>query len=208
MAHINRKYIDKHWLTFLLRGALAIVMGGIALFGNMSDLSLVVSYMSIFLLLMGIIDASSALYSSTKKHGWLNALFDSVIDIVAAVALLFAAHENITYHLVIIAIYVLISGVIDLIHAFVSTVDPTDRFIRIVAGIIGAVMGFVIFNAGSFEILTFIRFFGSYMLIVGVCSLIYGVHNRAQNTEDKIARKESAAKAKISKKSKASKKSK
>ena len=208
MAHINRKYIDKHWWTFLLRGALAIVTGGIALFGNMSDLSLVVSYMSIFLLLMGIIDASSALYSSTKKRGWFTALFDSAIDIIAAVALLFAAHENIAFHLTIIALYVLISGVIDLIHAFVSTVDPTDRFIRIIAGVIGAVMGFVIFNAGSFEIMTFIRFFGSYMLIVGVCSLIYGVHNHAQNTEDKIARKESAAKAKTTKKAKASKKSK
>ena len=55
-------------------------------------------------------------------------------------------------------------------------------------------MGIVILNAGNFEIMTFIRFFGAYMLIVGVTSLIYGVHNRAQNTEDSIARRQTAKK--------------
>jgi uncharacterized membrane protein HdeD (DUF308 family) len=68
-------------------------------------------------------------------------------------------------------------------------------------------MGAVIINAGDFDIMTFIRFFGAYMLVVGVTSMIYGVHNRAQEVEDKIARKESRQKSvrKTSKKSKKSK---
>ena len=70
--------------------------------------------------------------------------------------------------------------------------DPTDRFIRILAGACGCVIGVVILNAGGFEITTFIRFFGAFMLIVGVTSLIYGVHNRSQNIEDKVARKQAA----------------
>ena len=70
--------------------------------------------------------------------------------------------------------------------------DPTDRFIRVLAGICGCVIGAAVLNAGSFEITTFIRFFGTYMLVVGVTSLIYGVHNRQQNIEDKIARKQAA----------------
>ena len=92
--------------------------------------------------------------------------------------------------LIIISVYVIISGVIDLFHGFLSTVDPTDRFIRLLAGALGCVMGAVILNAGNFEVMTFIRFFGVYMIIVGVTSMIYGVHNRSQDIEDKIARKE------------------
>ena len=109
--------------------------------------------------------------------------------------------------LIAIAVYTIISGVIDIFHGFLSTVDPTDRFIRVLAGILGCVMGAVIINAGDFDIMTFIRFFGAYMLIVGVTSMIYGVHNRAQEVEDKIARKESRQKSvrKTSKKSKKSK---
>ncbi|MBQ6460877.1 DUF308 domain-containing protein [Candidatus Saccharibacteria bacterium] len=194
MARINRKYIDKHWIVFVLRGGLALIFGCLALFGALTNLESVIAMVSVFLLAMGIVDSVSALYSSTKKHGWINSVIDALIDVVAAVALLFFAKSDLIASLIIIASYTFVSGIIDIFHGFLSTVDPTDRFIRALAGIMGCVVGFVILNAGNFELMTFIRFFGVYMLIVGVTSMIYGVHNRSQNIEDKIARSESAKK--------------
>lgn len=140
---------------------------------------------------MGIIDTAGALYNSTKKHGWINSIIDALIDVVASLGLLFFAKNDLTLSVIIISVYTVVSGIIDIFHGFLSTVDPTDRFIRILAGICGCIIGAVILNAGDFEITTFIRFFGAYMLIVGITSLIYGVHNRSQNIEDKIARKQS-----------------
>ena len=203
MAHINRKYIDKHWLTFIFRGSLAILFGGIALFtGKMNDTSTVFSSISIFLIFMGIIDSANALYNSSKKHGWITSIIDAAIDIIAALVLLFLSNNELPFQLATLAIYVLISGVIDILHSLLSTVDPTDRFIRIVAGVCGSVMSFIILNSvgGNFDNSMFARFFGVYMLIVGVTSLIYGVHNRAQITEDNTARKEAAASKKTAKK--------
>ena len=194
MAHINRRFIDKHWFVFLIRGGLAMLFGFLTLFGGLDNLETVIATISMFLLVMGIIDATGALYSSTKKHGWINSVVDALIDVVAALALLFFAKDNLISSLVVISAYTFISGIIDVFHGFLSTVDPTDRFIRILAGIIGCIMGFVILNAGSFEVMTFIRFFGSYLLIVGVTSMVYGVHNRSQNVEDRIARSEAAKK--------------
>lgn len=192
MAHINRRFIDKHWMVFLFRGALAMVFGCFMLFGGTSDIENMVAILSIFLLFMGIVDAVGALYSSTRKHGWLNAVIDAMIDVVTAVVLLFFTKNDLVTSLVVISVYTVLSGIIDIFHGFLSTVDPTDRFIRVLAGICGCVMGIVILNAGKFEVSTFIRFFGAYMLIVGVTSLIYGVHNRQQNIEDKIARRQVA----------------
>ena len=200
MAKINRRFIDKHWLVFIVRGGLAMIFGFFMLFGGLTNLESVVATISILLLVMGIIDATSALYNSSKKHGWVNSVIDALIDVVAALALLFYAKNDLVNSLIIIAAYTFISGIIDVFHGFLSTVDPTDRFIRILAGVVGCVMGFVILNAGSFELMTFIRFFGVYLLIVGITSMIYGVHNRSQNMEDKIARSE-AAKKKVAKKS-------
>ncbi len=205
MAKINRRFIDKHWLVFILRGALAIVFGCLTLFGGLADIQNVIALISVLLLVMGIVDAMGALYGSAKKHGWLNSVIDALIDVIAAVALLFFAKSDLAISLIIISIYTILSGVIDIFHGFLSTVDPTDRFIRIFAGICGCVMGVVILNAGNFEITTFIRFFGAYMLIVGATSLIYGVHNRSQEKEDEIARKE-ARKLAAKKRSKKSKK--
>ena len=200
MAHINRRYIDKHWSVFIFRGLLAATFGVIALFGAMTDFEIMISVVSIFLLIMGIVDSISALYASVKKHGWINSVIDALIDIAAALGLLFFAKDNIVAGLVIIAVYTIASGLIDIFHGFLSTVDPTDRFIRVLTGVLGCVMGIVILNAGNFEMMTFLRFFGAYMLIVGVTSLIYGVHNRSQDIEDKAARKQVVRKKKTTKK--------
>lgn len=201
MAKINRRFIDKHWMTFVLRGGIAAAFGFLALFGGWLDINFVISVIVIYLLVMGIIDAAGALYNSMKKHGWLNSVIDALIDVVAAVCLLFFAQDNLPACMVVLAAYTFGSGVIDIFHGFLSTVDPTDRFIRVLAGVIGAVMGFVILNAGEFETMTFVRFFGAYLLIVGVTSMVYGVHNRAQEVEDRIARSEArkAAAAKAAK---------
>lgn len=196
MAKINRKYIDKHWIIFVLRGLMAGVFGFLLLFGGMVDIENIVIEISVFLLLMGIVDSVSALYNSTKKRGWINSIIDAGIDVVAAIALLFFAKSDITTGVIILSVYTVLSGVIDVFHGFLSTVDPTDRFIRVLAGVCGCVIGVVIFNSGNFEITTFVRFFGTYMLIVGVTSAIYGIHNRSQNIEDKIARKQAYKKKK------------
>jgi len=200
MAKINRRFIDKHWSVFIIRGILACIFGFVTLFGMLNSIENVVSMLAMLLLLIGIVDSLGALYASAKKRGWLTSVIDSAIDVVAALFLLFTDKGNIVNSLVIISVYTFASGIIDLFHGFLSTVDPTDRFIRVVTGVLGCVMGFVILNAGSFELMTFIRFFGAYMLIVGVTSLIYGVHNRSQNIEDKVARKQSAKTKKTAKK--------
>ena len=193
MAKINRKYIDKHWIVFILRGMLAGTFGFLLLFSKMEgmeNMDSVVTEISVFLLLIGIVDSVSALYNSSKKHGWINSVIDAAIDVVTAVILLFFAKGDLANSVAILSAYTILSGIIDLFHGFVSTVDPTDRFIRVLAGACGCVMGAVILNAGGFELATFARFFGAYLSIVGVTSAIYGVHNRSQNIEDKIARRQ------------------
>lgn len=203
MAHINRRFIDKHWFVFVLRGGLGAIFGFLLLFGGMENFEMVISATSVFLLGMGIIDALGALYGSTKKSGWFNSVVDALVDVVAAMALLFAVPGDLILCLSVISLYVVVSGVIDIVHGFLSTVDPTDRFIRTLVGMIGCVMGLVILNSGAFELMTFLRFFGVYMLIVGVTSMIYGVHNRAQKIEDSVARSEAAKKANRTKSTKA-----
>ena len=190
MAHINRRYIDKHWLVFIIRGVAAGLFGLFMLFGGMKNVETMVAVISMFLLAFGIVDSVSALYGSTKKKGWINSIIDALVDVVAAIALLFFARTDLVSSLVVISIYTIISGLIDVFHGFLSTVDPTDRFIRILTGICGCVIGLAIINAGSFELTTFIRFFGAYVLVVGITSLIYGAHNKNQEVEDKVARKE------------------
>ncbi len=192
MSKINRRYIDKHWMVFVLRGGLAVLFGLLLLFNGLRDTEAIGLPLGMFLLCMGAIDAASAIFNSTKKRGWLNSLVDAAIDVVAALVLLFAGRNSLVTSVVTLAVYTFVSGLIDVFHGFLSTVDPTDRFIRVLAGIAGCVIGIVILNAGGFDVVEFYRFFGVYALVVGITSLIYGVHNREQMIEAREAMREMA----------------
>ena len=183
-------------MIFVIRSLLAGGFGLLLLFSGMDQINNVMVGISVFLLLIGIVDSVSALYNSAKKRGWINSVIDAAVDVAAAVALLIFANTDLATSVIILSIYTVVSGMIDVFHGFVSTVDPTDRFIRVLAGICGCVIGVAILNSGGYEITTFVRFFGAYMLIVGITSAIYGVHNRAQDIEDKVARKQARKKKK------------
>ena len=196
----KRKYIDKHWLAHVLRGFLALCFGGLIFFYQINnrtsvEITNLISYMTIYLLGMGIVDASLALMNSNRETGWLTTIIDSAIDIIAAIVFLTVAGSSDATGVIVLGVYTIVSGIIDLVLAFVSTVDPTDRFIKILIGMLGAIMGFVVLNVGGTDTSAdFIRFFGVYLILVGVCSLIYGIHNKSQKAED-TAERSAAAKA-------------
>ena len=191
MAHINRRYIDSHWLVFVLQGVLALIFGGIGMFYSGDDVSVVIALMGVFLLGLSLVEFLNALNRAKKKTGWGVSVGVALADVAAALLLLGTFDQNNFWHLVIIAAYTLIRGVFEIFIGFKTTVDPTDRFIWVTSGICGAIMGIVIFNSGHLDA-TFVRFFGAYLLIFGISSLIYGVHNRAQKIEDHVARIEAA----------------
>ena len=51
MAKLNRRYIDKHWMVFMVRGVLAAAFGCYALFGGMNDITNAIAVVSVLLLL-------------------------------------------------------------------------------------------------------------------------------------------------------------
>ena len=197
MAHINRKYIDSHWLVFVVKGIVALLFGWLALFSMNRTFTFMVTLVGMFLLSLAVIEFVNAIYRAKTNSGWAISLFLALIDAIVAVTLLFTLKLDTTWHLVIIAAYTFLRGIGEIVDSFRTTTDPTDRFTWILGGMCGTIMGLVIFNSGEF----FIRFFGAYLIILGVCSLVYGVHNRAQKIEDKQARSESARNASAKRKS-------
>lgn len=188
MAHINRKYIDSHWLLFVVKGFLAIGFGAFALFDMKRDFASLVTVVGIFLLSLSILEFINALYRARQKTGWAVSVVLAIIDAVVALALLFTSSQSPAWHLYIIASYTFLRGFAEIVSGFRATVDPFDRFTWVFSGVCGAIMGIVILNSESF----FTRFFGAYLLVFGICALFYGVHNRAQKQEDLVARRESA----------------
>ena len=192
MAHIKRKYIDSHWLVFIFQGLIALAFGCFTLFTSYKSSTMLIPLAGISLLALAIVEFANSVYRSYNRHGWLVSTLVAVFDAAFGILLFFAIDKGMTWHLVLMAIYTLLRGIFELIIAFRTPDDATDRFIWALCGVCGVVFGIAIFNSGHLAGVDFMRFFGAYMLILGVSCLIYSAHNRADQRADHLARSESA----------------
>ena len=190
MAHIKRKYIDSHWLVFIFQGIIALFFGCVTLFTSSESSGRLIPLVGISLLALAVVEFANSLYRSRRKDGWLVSTLVALFDAGFGLGLIFVANGDMVWHLSLLAGYTALRGIFEILIGFRTTVDPTDRFIWVLCGVFGVVFGFVIFNSGHLQNVDFLRFFGAYMLILGVSSLFYGVHNREQGVEDREARSE------------------
>lgn len=183
MASIKRKYIDSHWLVFIFQGAVALIFGCLALFTSSEKSQNLIPMIGVALLALAVVEFANSLQRSRNKHGWLVATLVALFDAGFGVTLVTLTNASMATHLCLLAAYTILRGAFELLLGFRTTVDPTDRFIWILCGLCGIVFGFAILNSGHLANVDFVRFFGAYMLIFGVSSLIYGNHNHVQQRE-------------------------
>lgn len=203
---IKRKYIDSHWLVFIVQGVIALLFGCLTLFTADESAAGLMPMVGIFLLALSVVEFANSLYRSHRREGWLVSVLVALFDAAFGLAIIFTANQEMVWHLSLVSGYTVLRGVFELLIGFRTTVDPTDRFIWVLCGIAGIIFGLVIFNSGHLENIEFLRFFGAYMMILSVSSLIYGIHNREQGIEDREARSVAARKATKTKAVRASKK--
>ena len=195
---IKRKYVDSHWLIFAFEGAVALLFGWFALFTNLADTGALVSIVGSLLLGLGIIELFNLLRRAHLNETWGFTLVSALFEIATAFALLFTSDQNAVWHLALIAAYTITRGIFEILVGLKAVDDMTDKFIWVITGICGSIMGFVILNSGSATVEnnapTFVKFFGAYMMLYGLANLIYGVHNHDQATDLKTERSEAAQK--------------
>lgn len=182
----KRKYIESHWLVFAFQGLVGLLFGWFVMFTGISDVSSLVAVVATTLLLLGIIDVFNLLHRKRLQYVWGLTLVLAIVEIVVAMLLLFTINDNYTWHLVIIALYTIFRGIFEILIGLKSLTDPTDRFMWTTCGITGTILGFVILNSGNFSnSTTFIKVFGTYMMIYGLTNIIYGIHNKNEIAEAK-----------------------
>lgn len=179
----KRKYIDSHWLVFIIQGILAMLFGVFMTFTGIENARSLVVATSIFMLCFGVIELGNLLRRTHLKETWGLSLAIATIEVCVGLGLLFTIDQNIAWSLAIIAIYTIARGVLEIFIGLKSVDDRTDKAIWTICGVCGSILGFVILNSGGANTTSFLRAFGVYMIIFGLSSLIYGFHNRDQKLE-------------------------
>ncbi len=194
MSTTTKKFIESHWLTFAMKGAISIIAGMCMMFATGGDTEVLIQIVGWTMLCLGFIELANMIHRSRKQANWGFPLFLGLLEIAIAVSLLVTAipgvgaADLIWLRIIILSGYVLFASVVTIILGFTSFVNMTDSFMWVINGTLGAVLAFVLFAGSGLSATTHIELFGTYLLINGITDLFFGVHSHDEALELKAAR--------------------
>ncbi len=185
----KRKYIESHWGVFVLKGIVSLFAGFYMMFTHRQDVNFLIQVVGWTMLALAIIEVINVAHRSSRQRNWGFPLGLGVVEMAISVALLYTVNPNATLaellplRLSMLAAYVLAASIITVVMGFRSFDNLTDRFMWVVNGMLGCVLGFVIFNAGNISDVAHIMLFGTYLLINGLTDLFFGIHSKDEMKE-------------------------
>lgn len=197
MSKTTKKFIESHWLTFALKGAISIVAGLCLMFAPTGDnsISLLTQIAGWTMFGLAFIEVANVVYRQSRSHNWGFPLALGIIELSIAIALLWTfnpgmpTEDLVWVRIILLAGYVLFASVVTIAMGFMSFSNMTDRFMWIVNGMLGAIVSFVMFGGTELGTGAHIQLFGTYLMINGITDLFFGVHSKDEILTAKAARK-------------------
>ena len=194
MSKTTKKFIESHWLTFAMKGAISVVAGMCLMFANGWNTEILIHIVGWTMIGLGLIELINMIHRSHKQANWGFPLFLGLLEIAIAVILLVSSipglgiEYQIPFRIATLSGYVLFASVVTIFIGFASFTNLTDRFMWIVNGMLGSVLAFVLFAGSGLSITMHIELFGVYLLINGLTDLFFGVHSHDEKLQDKADR--------------------
>lgn len=180
------KFVESHWLTFAMKGAISVIAGLCLMFAPKNDLSILTQIVGWTMFGLAFIEIANVLYRTRRSHNWGFPLILGAIEMFIAVALLYTIDPNgsadeltwlrITY----LSAYVVFASIVTIIMGFASFDNITDRFMWVVNGMIGSILAFMMFGGTNLGAAAHISIFGSYLMVNGLTDLFFGVHSKEE----------------------------
>lgn len=166
------------WSLVLVTGIVSTLFGLVALFWPKLTLATLVYMYAIFVVLIGAFSLFQSLASIKKDPlWWLMTLF-AVFNIIIGVFLLRNPLVAATIFVVLLAIFIFVQSIMDLVIASYAG-KGDNRWIWVMTGIFGIVMGFVMLFYPLAASVAFVWVLGVYTLVHGVVAIAFAVQTKS-----------------------------
>lgn len=188
----KRKYVESHWLIFALQGIIALLAGWFFLFTGNESVSQLVIIIGSVLIGLAVVEMFNIVHRHRRQHDWGIVLGVAILEAAVGIAMIVCNSIGHELHIALLAGYTVIRSVSSIIIGFASFSNMTDRFLWVVCGMVGCVIGFVILADPGISTTTFVKIFGTYLMVLGLTELTFAAHSRdelKQIAESKKAKK-------------------
>ncbi|MDR0591288.1 MAG: DUF308 domain-containing protein [Candidatus Nomurabacteria bacterium] len=189
MRKLIKNYIESYWWYFVLQSAITMALGLFALFAPTKALSVILVVVACALILMGLVGVLRMSYDYSRRphRRWGDSFVLALVELALGIFFLLYPGASFVVTATVFGVVILVRGIFDLLVGLLNLKDPIDRFFWIVAGAAGVILGFSIFAHADTVSILMIMLLGTYMLILGLSNLFYGLHMRTKPVNIKKA---------------------
>lgn len=167
--------MSKHqgsWWSLLIKGAVAVVVGILALTwpGSMRDLA--ISVLGIFVLIVGIVATVGALMHRKESDKWIVMLIPGLVGIVIGIIALAVPKVIAAIIVYLIAIWALIHGISEIYGALKHREEVKGEWVPLIVGITSVVIGILLLAGPLTAGAVFTWLVGLFLLILGAFWLL------------------------------------
>lgn len=184
MSETKRKFIESHWLTFAVKGAVSLIAGLCMMITPNADIGFLTTVVGLSLIFLGVTETVNAIHRIHHHQNWSFPFGLGLIEFLIAICVLFTINPNLSpeqliwLRIILLSSYILFASVLTIIMGFMNFKNETDRYLWIVNGMIGCILAFVMFADNGLSVTTHIKLFGTYLLVNGLTDLFFGIHSR------------------------------
>jgi len=174
----KRKYVESHWVIFALQGIIALLAGAYLMFTNNSSVNHLVITVGSVLIGLAIIEVFNIIIRRRRQHGWGIPLAVAIFEAAVGTTMILASDQSHIVHIALLAGYTLVRGVASIFIGFVSFTNMTNRFFWVACGMVGCIIAFIIFADAGLSETTFVKIFGTFLMVLGLTNVFFAIHSR------------------------------
>jgi uncharacterized membrane protein HdeD (DUF308 family) len=174
----GQRYVESHWLVFILKGIVTLLAGAFIMFTSSDDVPRLVTFIGCVLIGLAIVEIGNIFYRRIRQRSWGIPLVVAIFEAAVGIAMIMLSKESHVVHIALLAGYALVRGVTSIIIGFVSFSNSINRFLWVACGMACSVIAFVIFADQGLSETTFIKIFGTFLMILGLTDIFFGINSR------------------------------
>lgn len=179
LENVAVQAIRRNWWLLALRGVFAIIFGLIALFAPRIALFAFIIVFGVYAIIDGIAAVVIAIQErgSLSRWGWV--LFEGIISILAGVVAFVYPGLTALALLFIVAIYAILTGILEIVAAFVIRGFAAREWALGIAGVLSIIFGIILFIRPGAGLLTILWLVGIYAIVFGILFIVRAFQMRS-----------------------------
>jgi uncharacterized membrane protein HdeD (DUF308 family) len=175
----ERRFASTAWWLLLVTGALAIILGLVAMIFTSATLNTILVFFAIFSILVGVVSLFGGLRGRNSDNSWGWLLFQGVASLVIGIVVLRFPDQTAAVFGLIVAFWALAIGIIRLVGAFdLKKAGAKSWGWSMAAGAVTLIFGLIFLVNPGFAAETVVFLLGLMALITGIVIVIEAAMTR------------------------------